>query len=128
MLAPAGLELPETLVREVRAAGITLWAADSLTEALADADVVYQTRVQAERLPADQRPTAGPVRIGPAELAQLPAHARILHPLPRVDELDPAIDTDPRAAYFRQVENGLFLRMAVLDRMLTETFGEGGMV
>ncbi len=42
----------------------------------------------------------------------------ILHPLPRVDEISPAIDTDPRAAYFRQMENGMYIRMALLASVL----------
>ncbi|MEX2426365.1 MAG: hypothetical protein WD401_06340 [Thermomicrobiaceae bacterium] len=42
----------------------------------------------------------------------------VMHPLPRVDEIDPMIDTDPRAAYFRQAENGVYLRMALLHRLL----------
>jgi aspartate carbamoyltransferase catalytic subunit len=45
---------------------------------------------------------------------RLPAHALLMHPLPRVGEIDPAVDADPRAAYFRQARNGLVVRMAVL--------------
>jgi aspartate carbamoyltransferase catalytic subunit len=47
--------------------------------------------------------------------------ARILHPLPRVNELLPEVDNDPRAAYFRQVENGLYIRMALLVMLLSDT-------
>ena len=47
-------------------------------------------------------------------MAGLPAHAIVMHPLPRVDEIDPEVDSDPRAAYFRQARYGLVVRMAVL--------------
>jgi aspartate carbamoyltransferase catalytic subunit len=49
--------------------------------------------------------------------------ARILHPLPRVDEIHPDVDRDVRAAYFRQVENGLYLRMALMDAVLGGVLG-----
>ena len=48
----------------------------------------------------------------------LSANGRVMHPLPRVDEIDPAVDTDPRAAYFRQAHNGLYIRMALLKMVL----------
>jgi aspartate carbamoyltransferase catalytic subunit len=49
----------------------------------------------------------------------MPDHAIVLHPLPRVDEIDPDVDKDRRAAYFRQAENGVFVRMALLDQILS---------
>jgi len=48
-------------------------------------------------------------------MRRLPARAILMHPLPRLDEIDPLVDADPRAAYFRQARNGLWVRMAVLD-------------
>ncbi len=48
-------------------------------------------------------------------MRRLPDHAILMHPLPRLGEIDPLVDTDPRAAYFRQARNGLWVRMAVLD-------------
>ena len=58
----------------------------------------------------------GPNSLDPA----LPAHARILHPLPRVDEIAAEVDADPRAAYFRQAHNGMFVRMALLEWALDQ--------
>jgi aspartate carbamoyltransferase catalytic subunit len=52
-------------------------------------------------------------------MARLSPYAIVLHPLPRVDEIDPAVDADPRAAYFRQARNGVQIRMAVLDMVLS---------
>ncbi|MDQ6772922.1 MAG: aspartate carbamoyltransferase [Candidatus Dormibacteraeota bacterium] len=92
-----------------------------LEPVLATADVVYQTRIQKERF-ADAA-AYGAVRgryvIGPAEMARLGADAIVMHPLPRVGEIDPAIDGDPRAAYFRQARNGVHIRMALLDMLLS---------
>ena len=51
-------------------------------------------------------------------MARLRPHAIVLHPLPRVDEISPEVDADPRAAYFRQARNGLFVRMALLKTLL----------
>ena len=48
-------------------------------------------------------------------MRRLPERAILMHPLPRLDEIDPLVDSDPRAAYFRQARNGLWVRMAVLD-------------
>ncbi|GEO25107.1 aspartate carbamoyltransferase [Alicyclobacillus acidoterrestris] len=116
---PEGLGLPGDLLSEMAQAGVRVEHAGSVEEALADADVVYQTRIQAERLEAlEEVCAASDYAIQAKHLSVLPAHARILHPLPRVGEIDPAIDPDARAAYFRQAENGLYLRMALLEQVL----------
>jgi aspartate carbamoyltransferase catalytic subunit len=52
-------------------------------------------------------------------MKRLSGDAIVLHPLPRLDEIDPAIDADPRAAYFRQARNGVHIRMALLDMVLS---------
>jgi aspartate carbamoyltransferase catalytic subunit len=115
------------LAAELRAAGLELARERDLTRALAGADVVYQTRIQTERLSSpDEASEARALAICVDHLRWLPAHARILHPLPRVDEIEPAVDDDPRAAYFRQVENGLYMRMALLDELLGEAGEERG--
>ncbi|WP_249226834.1 aspartate carbamoyltransferase [Alicyclobacillus mengziensis] len=121
VLPVPGLELPTPLLQSLKIAGLNVQVVDSLGDALDGADAVYQTRIQTERLQGESAlAAASALRLGPDELELLPAHARILHPLPRIGELDPALDSDPRAAYFRQAENGLFIRMAVLDSMLEE--------
>jgi aspartate carbamoyltransferase catalytic subunit len=84
-------------------------------------DVVYQTRIQKERFDdaAAYEAVKGVYRMGAAEMALLGQRAILMHPLPRVDEIDPAIDSDPRAAYFRQARNGVQIRMALLDMVLS---------
>ncbi|MCL6631666.1 MAG: aspartate carbamoyltransferase [Alicyclobacillus herbarius] len=116
---PDSLGLPIGLAAQLKEYGLPVERVRDVREALQDADVIYQTRVQRERL-IDEREAsqAADYRLGVDHLADLKPTARILHPLPRVDELSPEIDKDPRAAYFRQVENGMYLRMALLDEWL----------
>lgn len=91
----------------------------SLAQALPSADVMYWTRLQKERMPAETYAAAkGRYIIGSAELKHMKSNAVILHPLPRIGEIAAEVDSDPRAAYFRQAENGLFIRMALLDWVL----------
>jgi aspartate carbamoyltransferase catalytic subunit len=91
-----------------------------LDEVITSADVVYQTRVQKERFtdPAEFEEARGAIRIDVATMKLLPATSVVMHPLPRVDEIDPQVDADPRAAYFRQAANGVALRMALLEALL----------
>lgn len=89
---------------------------EDLSTAMRDADVVYWTRLQKERL-ADPS-LASHFAITQRELALLPRHAIIMHPLPRNEEIHPSVDADPRAVYFAQAKNGLYVRMALLDRLL----------
>ena len=91
-----------------------------LNVVLPQVDVVYQTRIQKERFAdeASYRAVKGVYRIDLSTLAQLRKEAIVMHPLPRVDEIAPEVDSDPRAAYFRQARNGLWIRMALLERLL----------
>ena len=91
-----------------------------LESVLPEVDVVYQTRIQKERFTDHEayRAVKGIYRIDKKALAQMRKYAILMHPLPRVDEISPEVDADPRAAYFRQARNGLHIRMALLDRLL----------
>jgi aspartate carbamoyltransferase catalytic subunit len=92
-----------------------------LDEVLPLVDVVYQTRIQKERFAdeADYLRLKGIYRIDEDAMARLREDAIVMHPLPRVDEISPEVDSDPRAAYFRQARNGLHIRMALLDMVLS---------
>ena len=94
---------------------------EDLASVLPYVDVVYQTRIQRERFATPEEYTAarGVYVIDQTSLALLQPHAVILHPLPRVDEIAPSVDADPRAAYFRQAHGGVFVRMALLDQLLS---------
>jgi aspartate carbamoyltransferase catalytic subunit len=100
--------------------GVPYTLHDRLDDVVGTADVVYQTRVQKERFTdlAEFEAARGAIRIDARTMERLPAGSVVMHPLPRVDEIDPAVDTDPRAAYFRQAANGVALRMALLELLL----------
>lgn len=124
LVTTPGLELPVVLAEELRASGMTIHEVSDFDTALAQTDAVYQTRIQRERFDPATAMSESELHslrgIGLEQLRLMKHSARILHPLPRVGEIDPAVDSDERAAYFRQVENGMFVRMALLDRMLRE--------
>jgi aspartate carbamoyltransferase catalytic subunit len=92
-----------------------------LDAVLPQVDVVYQTRIQKERFAdeASYLAVKGIYRIDPHAMSLLQRSAIVMHPLPRVDEVSPEVDSDPRAAYFRQARNGMYIRMALLDRVLS---------
>jgi len=94
----------------------------SLDKALWDADVVYMTRIQKERFPDQQEyeKVKHAYVFRKEQLEKLDQKSIIMHPLPRVDEIAYEVDKDPRAAYFRQAENGLYTRMALLQKVLGE--------
>jgi aspartate carbamoyltransferase catalytic subunit len=92
-----------------------------LGSVLPKVDVVYQTRIQKERFTSEAAylEVKGVYRIDAQTMSLLRKDAIVMHPLPRVDEIAPEVDADPRAAYFRQARNGLFIRMALLDKVLS---------
>src|SRR5690242_16874622 len=92
-----------------------------LDAVLPEVDVVYMTRIQKERFadPEIYNKVKGIYRIDGQAMALMRKYAILMHPLPRVDEIAPEVDADPRSAYFRQARNGLHIRMALLDRLLT---------
>lgn len=94
---------------------------EDLESVLPEVDVVYQTRIQKERFsdPAAYNAVKGVYRLDKNSLARMRKYAIVMHPLPRVDEIAPDVDDDPRAAYFRQARNGLHVRMALLDHLLS---------
>jgi aspartate carbamoyltransferase catalytic subunit len=120
-VAPPQVAMGDDIKAHLDAHGIRWRETPDLAAVLPEVDGVYMTRIQKERFPDEDsyRQVSGIYRIGPAELERLPRESIVMHPLPRVDEIDPAIDSDPRAAYFRQARNGMFIRMALLDMVLS---------
>jgi aspartate carbamoyltransferase catalytic subunit len=94
---------------------------EDLESVLPEVDVIYMTRIQKERFsdPAAYEAVNGIYRIDKSSLDLMRKYSIVMHPLPRVDEIAPEVDSDPRAAYFRQARNGLHVRMALLDRLLS---------
>ena len=93
---------------------------DTMDEVMGDLDVLYMTRVQKERFfDEDEYDRVKDFFVLDAEkLKKARPEMRILHPLPRVNEISTDVDSDPRAAYFRRVENGKFVRMALICKLL----------
>jgi aspartate carbamoyltransferase catalytic subunit len=120
LIAPPELQLAADVGEQLRAAGVVLREQADLSQAIQDLDVLYQTRIQRERFPSKEAydRVRGIHVVDPAMMRRLPERAILMHPLPRVDEITTAVDADPRAAYFRQVRNGVPVRMAILDWLL----------
>lgn len=119
-VSPSTLRMPRHVMDDLRRRGADVAESDTLDGVLAEADVLYVTRVQRERFasPEEYDAVAGANVITPEVLAGAKRDLVLMHPLPRVDEIAVACDADPRAAYFRQMENGMFVRMALLGLAL----------
>lgn len=120
-VSPSAVPMGDDVRQALDSAGVRYRDEPDLGKAMAEADVVYQTRVQRERFVTQQEYDAahGIYIIDNDHLAHLGPKAIILHPLPRVDEISSEVDTDPRAAYFRQAHNGVFIRMALLTELMS---------
>jgi aspartate carbamoyltransferase catalytic subunit len=119
-ISPEILRLPLDVMNEVKAQNKTVHETYDVHDVIADVDVLYVTRVQRERF-ADQAQFES-VKDYYVITPELMEHAKeqmiLMHPLPRVGEISYALDEDPRAAYFRQMENGMYIRMALLAAVL----------
>jgi len=120
VISPAGLELPQALTGELRERGTEVIEHEDIGEVIRDLDVLYVTRIQRERFPdsASYFDVASSYKITPELLTGVRPHLIVLHPLPRVDEIDPAVDELPYARYFEQSKNGVPVRMAMLREVL----------
>jgi len=119
-VSPDILKMPKEVMDEVSEKKIPQAEFNSLDNVLADTDVLYVTRVQKERFedPADYDKVKDAYVIDPAIMKSAKKDMIVMHPLPRVGEISPDFDDDPRAAYFRQMEYGLYVRMALLAMVL----------
>ena len=121
LISPEELRVPEHVRTDIlKARNVTYRETESLQEAMPDLDVLYMTRVQRERFisEADYVRLKDTYILTPDKLTTAKPDLSILHPLPRVNEISVAIDSDPRACYFRQVLNGKFIRMALILMLL----------
>lgn len=129
-VSPPETPVPDRVLAYLDERG-TSWSRETdLARVAAQADVLYQTRIQKERFPSMEmyERAYGRYVVDPSLLGRMRADAVILHPLPRAGEIDPAVDADPRAAYFRQAAGGLYVRMALLCQCLEdagEAYPEG---
>ena len=115
-VSPGVLRMPEEVTSTLRQKGIKVEETEDLRKAALESDVIYMTRIQKERFAdlAEYERVKGSYIIDAAFLKDLGKKITILHPLPRVNEIHPDVDDYPGAAYFRQMRNGVFIRMALL--------------
>jgi len=119
-VSPDILRLPAEIKQEMLDASRPVAETDRVEEIIGSADVIYVTRVQKERF-ADLREYEAVkdyYEITPELMARAKDKMALMHPLPRVGEIHYDVDDDPRAAYFRQMENGMYIRMALLAAVL----------
>ena len=119
-VAPEILRLPPEIIAELDEKGRPQSEHTSLEAVLPETDVLYVTRVQKERFAdqAEYESVKGAYVITPETMKQAKENMIVMHPLPRVGEISMEVDDDPRAAYFRQMEYGLYVRMALLAMVL----------
>ncbi|KAK3845015.1 MAG: hypothetical protein J3R72DRAFT_521378 [Linnemannia gamsii] len=119
-VSPASLRMPEEVKAELVKAGITFTELTDLNEVIAESDVVYVTRVQKERFDSleEYERVKSAYVINNKMMSKAKTQMVVMHPLPRVSEIEPEVDFDQRAAYFRQMRYGLYVRMALLALVL----------
>ncbi len=119
-ISPEILRMPMRLTNELRSKNVPMREGEDIHDIIDIADVLYVTRVQKERFgDLSQYESVRDSYIITPELLKLAKEKMIvMHPLPRVGEISEAVDDDPRAAYFRQMENGMYIRMALLAAVL----------
>ena len=120
-ISPESLRLPRSVRYDLHGAGAQLREHTELEEVLPDLDVLYVTRIQKERFPDENEyhRVAGEYRIDAETLADAKEGLTVMHPLPRVDEIAPDVDATDHARYFEQAHNGVPVRMALLDTLLS---------
>ena len=120
LVSPDILQMPAEILGELEASKTPTTVLGTLGGVIGDTDVLYVTRVQRERFAdeADYEAVKGAFVITPETLSAAKERMIVMHPLPRVTEIAMEVDDDPRAAYFRQMEYGMYVRMALLAMVL----------
>ena len=116
LISTKELALPEYVYETIRRSNNNVVECATLEECISELDILYMTRIQRERFASieDYERQSGIYVLTKDKMAKAKEDLTILHPLPKVDEIEPEIDDDPRAKYFIQAENGLYVRMALV--------------
>jgi len=124
LISTAKLRVPQYVKDIVIQSGNTLIECESLEEYMSEFDVLYMTRIQRERFDSQEEYLAqsGIYVLTAEKLKKAKSDMIILHPLPKVDEIEYAVDSDPRAKYFAQAKYGMYIRMALILSMLNGDF------
>ena len=119
-VSPVALRMPEEITSGLRAKGIEVFETEDIWEAASGSNLIYMTRIQKERFAdlSEYEKVKGSYVLNRVFLDRLKKKITILHPLPRIDEISTDVDDYPGAAYFRQMRNGVFVRMALLAMVL----------
>ncbi len=117
-ISPPELSLSDDIRDFLLESGANVSESNSIGESFDDADVVYWTRTQLEKGSDDK--SIKEIVLSAKDAKRLPKHAIILHPLPKVNEIEPEVDNLPQAKYFTQAKNGLPVRMALLEHVIKD--------
>ncbi|ADN77307.1 aspartate carbamoyltransferase [Ferrimonas balearica DSM 9799] len=121
-IAPEALAMPDYLCEELDEAGLTYHVLTSMDEVIPELDILYMTRVQKERFDeSEYAHVKSAYVLSAATLEGARSNLKVLHPLPRVDEITIDVDATPHAYYFQQAENGIYARQALLALVLNDT-------
>lgn len=120
LVSPDSLRLPGYLTKAAAGTTTTFRESASLPDAIRECDVVYMTRIQKERFPdiVEYEKVKDSYCLDAKMLEGVPAHVKVLHPLPRVNEISPDVDATPHAGYFEQARNGVIMRQALILDLL----------
>jgi len=115
-ISPPSLRMPEEITNMLERKGIEFHEVDQIEETLEDIDLLYMTRIQRERFPSDEdyKEVARSYHLEKEMLENSKDDLKVMHPLPRVDEIKSDVDETPKARYFQQAANGVPTRMALL--------------
>jgi aspartate carbamoyltransferase catalytic subunit len=122
-IAPDVVRMGDDIKDYLTSKNVSWTETDDLMGVASTCDVLYQTRIQKERFvdrPQDYEAARGKFIVNASVMRALPKTGIVMHPLPRLDEITVEVDADPRAAYFRQAQNGLYIRMALLKVLLLD--------
>ena len=119
-VAPPTLQMPKEHIKHIESRGLKPTMSSSLEDVIGEADVLYVTRIQKERFPdaAEYQKVAGAYTINRTLLKEAKKDMIVMHPLPRVNEINPEVDGTDHARYFNQAFNGVPVRMALLSMVL----------
>ncbi|PJE80821.1 Aspartate carbamoyltransferase catalytic subunit [invertebrate metagenome] len=120
-IAPDALAMPDYLLDELKEKGCQFQCVTHIEEVVHDTDIIYMTRLQKERFDETEfKKIASRYILNNKVLREAPDHLKVLHPLPRVDEIAVEVDKTPYAYYFEQAKNGVYAREALLALILNE--------
>ena len=120
LVSPPELKLPSAVKKYIKDASLNYYQYDDLNDVMDKVDILYMTRIQKERFadPMEYEKVKNSYILKNEMLGHSKENMRVLHPLPRVNEIEEAVDANPKAYYFQQAKNGVFVREALLASTL----------